>query len=98
MSREASCPDGACRQQRLLTAVDAMHAGGREDVEQWVAKSLPDPTSLQGIICNEGFKNVIRAAAVMLYLLHPQRDLTLKAICEALLVKLYTNRPGRLVP
>jgi hypothetical protein len=68
----------------------AMHAGGREDVEQWVAKFLPDPASLHGIIYNEGFKNVIRAAAVMLYLLHPQRDLALKATCEALLVKLYT--------
>jgi hypothetical protein len=69
--------------------------GGREVIEQSVAKFLPDPGPLQGIICNEEPKNAVRAAAAMLYLLHPQCDVALKAMCEELLVKLYTIDLGR---
>jgi hypothetical protein len=63
-------------------------------MEQWVAKFLPDPAPLQAMISNEGLKNIVRAAAAMLYLLHPKRNRDLQPRCEATLVKLYSVDMG----
>jgi hypothetical protein len=73
----------------------ARHVRGHDAIEQSVAKFLPDPDPLQLIISNEELNSTIRAAAAMLYLLHPQRDRALQPVCEATLVKLYSVYMGR---
>ncbi len=72
----------------------ARNVRGREAVEQSVTNFLSHPGPLLGITCNEELRSEVRAAAAMLYLLHPQRDLGLQAMCQENLVKLYTIDMG----